>query len=61
MGLVVGPGRRRQPSRCGIIKVTGLTPLSWRWIIVMALTTGIVTIIPHRYELCPAAEAERKL
>jgi hypothetical protein len=30
-------------------------------IIGMAITSGIVTIVPHRYELCPAAEAERKL
>jgi hypothetical protein len=30
-------------------------------IIDMAITSGIVTIVPHRYEPRPAAEAERKL
>jgi hypothetical protein len=64
MGLVVAPGRRHQPATCGIMKVIGLTPLSWRWIIVMAITRGprgIVTVVPHRYEPRPAAESERKL
>ena len=47
-GLVVGPGRRRQPSTCWINTVTGLAPLSGRWIIVMAITRGIVTIVPSQ-------------
>jgi hypothetical protein len=33
MGLVVGPGNRRQPSRCGISTATGLAHLSSRRII----------------------------
>jgi hypothetical protein len=32
-GLVVGPGRRRQSSRCGISTATGLAHLSSRRII----------------------------
>jgi hypothetical protein len=58
---VVGPGRRRQPSRCGINTVTWLAPFLWMQIIGMALTTGIVTIVPHRYESCPADEVKRQL
>ena len=61
MGLVVGPGRRRQPSTCWINTATGLAPLSWRRIIGMALTTGTMTIVSHRYESCPADEVKRQL
>jgi hypothetical protein len=39
-GPVVGPGRRHQPSMCGINTVTGLVPFSWMQIIVMAITSG---------------------
>jgi hypothetical protein len=59
-GLVVRPGRRRQHSMCWINTATNLAPLSWRRIIGMALTTGIVTIVTHRYESRLAAEAQCK-
>ena len=48
IGLVVGPGRHRQLSTCWIKKVTCLAPLSWRWIIVMAVTRGIMKIVPRQ-------------
>jgi hypothetical protein len=60
MGLVVGPGRRRQPSMCWINTATDLAPLSWRRIIGMALTTGMVTIVTHMYESRLAAEVQCK-
>ena len=60
MGLVLGPGHRRQPSMRGINTATNLAPLSWRRIIGMALTTGIVTIVTHRYESRLVAEAQCK-
>ena len=47
-GLVVGPGRRRQPSMCWINKVTCLALFLWMRIIGMAITKGIVTIVPRQ-------------
>jgi hypothetical protein len=47
-GLAVGPGHRRQPSTCWINKVTCLAPFSWMQIIGIAITRGIVTIVPHQ-------------
>jgi hypothetical protein len=47
-GLAVGPGHRRQPSTCWINKVTCLAPFLWMQIIGMAITRGIVTIVPRQ-------------
>ena len=47
-GLVVGPGRRRQPSTCWINKVTCLALFLWMRLIGMAITKGIVIIVPLR-------------
>jgi hypothetical protein len=60
-GLVVVPGRRRQPSTCWIDKVTCRAPFSRGRIIGMVITSGTMTIVSHRHEPRPAAEAERKL